>query len=97
MPSSLTPYAISILGTLITLTWFAAIFYGLSAYHQHIIEQEQEQREDGSSESESDDDEESMDDELYMDVNGKSVYWHYGSFRWKMGEERNEEDRVRRM
>ncbi|KAI4205351.1 MAG: hypothetical protein LQ350_000391 [Teloschistes chrysophthalmus] len=74
MPSPLTTYAIPILGTLITLTWFAALFYGLSAYHQHIIEQEQ--REEGSEggkgsepeeAQEQDEDEESTDDELYMD------------------------------
>ncbi|KAL8640519.1 MAG: hypothetical protein Q9228_002576, partial [Teloschistes exilis] len=98
MLSPLTTYAILILGTLITLTWFAALIYGLSAYHQHIIEQEE--RQEGSEggkeeEPEEEEEEDSTDDDLYMDVNGMSVYWHYGTFRTRMGEDRDEEERVR--
>ncbi|KAL8666261.1 MAG: hypothetical protein Q9202_001529 [Teloschistes flavicans] len=66
MPSSLTTYAIPIIGTLGTLTCFVALIYGLSSYHQHLIEQEEGNRvkrytkEDREEEEE---DEESTDDE----------------------------------
>lgn len=83
MPSSLTTYAIPILGTLGTLTCFAALIYGLSSYHQHLIEQEEGNRVNRytKEDREEDEDEESTDDEEYMDVNGSSVFWLYGTFR----------------